>query len=161
MAQITTDEFALAVERLADHYGIGRLRDKLATLGAFSNRKGLTTAKALADRLHHLSGGLRLRVAATYAFTALWNEMLAGKLGGEDAEHELERIADRVNACLTEGERIADGMERELDQALADYRAVVARAVGGEVAQIDMLLKSVPAVAERIRGQAAPPAPVE
>ena len=40
MASLTTTEFNDAVGALADHYGIERLRDKLADVGAFKSRKG-------------------------------------------------------------------------------------------------------------------------
>jgi hypothetical protein len=61
MASLTTTEFNDAVGALAEHYGVERLRDKLADVGAFKSRKGLTSADAIADRLHRLSGGLRFR----------------------------------------------------------------------------------------------------
>jgi len=151
MATLTVPEFTEAVTALAEHFGVERLRDKLAAVGAFQSRKGLTSATALADRLYRLSGGLRLPVAATYAFSHLWAEMLSKKLGGEEHEKPLEALADRVNACLDEKERLVPGKEADLDAALAAYREAVAKATGPRVAQCDMLLKAVPAVAERLR----------
>src|SRR5262245_23764938 len=106
MASLTTPEFNDAVAALAEHYGVERLRDKLATIGAFKSRKGLTTAAAIADRLHHLSGGLRLPVAATYAFSHVWSQMLTDKLGGPENEKTIEGLAEKVNACLDEKERV-------------------------------------------------------
>jgi len=154
MASLTTAEFTDCVGALSEHYGVERLRDKLAAIGAFKSRKGLTTAAALAERLHHLSGGLRLPVAATYAFSHLWAEMLSAKLGGEENEKTLEALAEKVNACLDGKEQIVAGKEAELDQAIGAYRAAVAKASGPRVAHYDMLLKSVPAVAERVRATA-------
>lgn len=154
MASLTTPEFTDAVTTLADHFGVERLRDKLAAIGAFRSRKGLTSAGAIADRLHQLSGGLRLPVVATYAFSHLWGQMLSEKLGGEDNEKALEALAEKVNACLDEKEHVVAGKEAELDAALGTYREAVAKAVGPKAAHYDMLLKSVPAVAERVRATA-------
>ena len=154
MASLTPPEFNDAVAALAEHFGVERLRDKLATIGAFQSRKGLTSAAAIADRLHRLSGGLRLPVAATYAFSHLWSQMLSDKLGGEANEKTLEELAEKVNACLDEKEHVAAGKEADLDRALAAYREAVAKATGARVAHYDMLLKSVPAVAERVRATA-------
>jgi len=153
MASLTTPEFNGAVAALAEHFGVERLRDKLAAVGAFQSRKGLTSSDAIAERLHRLSGGLRLPVAATYAFSHVWGEMLA-KLGGEGLEKEIEGLAEQVNACLDEHEHVAPGKESELDTALTAYRAAVAKAMGAKVAHYDMLLKSVPAVADRVRATA-------
>jgi hypothetical protein len=117
MARLTTPEFNDAVTALAEHYGVERLRDKLATIGAFQSRKGLTSASAIADRLHRLSGGLRLPVAATYAFSHVWGQMLSDKLGGEENEKTIEGLAEKVNACLDEKENIVPG-GIDLDAAL-------------------------------------------
>jgi hypothetical protein len=154
MASLTTTEFTDAVGALAEHFGVERLRDKLATIGAFQSRKGLTSAGAIADRLHRLSGGLRLPVAATYAFSHVWGQMLSDKLGGEETEKTIEALAEKVNACLDEKEHVAPGKESDLDAALSAYREVVAKALGNKVAHYDMLLKSVPAVADRVRATA-------
>ena len=43
MAQLTRTEFNEAVAALAEHYGVERLRDHLATHGAFTSRRGLNT----------------------------------------------------------------------------------------------------------------------
>ena len=150
MAQLTPDEFADAVATLAEHHGVERLRDKLARLGAFTSRRGLNSAAAIADRLHLLTGGLRRQVVATYAFTQLWNEMVGGGVG-EEGEKRLEGLVERVNACLTKEETVVSGKEDELDQALAAYRDALAGTTGPDVARLDMLLKAVPAVAERLR----------
>ena len=154
MASLTNTEFTEAVGALAEHYGIERLRDKLATIGAFQSRKGLTSAGAIADRLHRLSGGLRLPVTATYAFSHVWSQMLSEKLGGQEYEKTLEDLADKVNACLDEKEQVVAGKEADLDQALAAYREAIGKATGAKVAHYDMLLKSVPAVADRVRATA-------
>jgi hypothetical protein len=101
-------------------------------------------------------------VAATYAFSSLWNEMVVGRLG-DASEKTLEAIADRVNACLTPEEAVVAGKEEVLDEALREYRAAIEPALGADVACLDMLLKAVPAVAERVRaardGGAVPSSP--
>lgn len=150
MAILTAREFGRAVEALVDHNGLERTRDRLASLGAFQQRRGLNSAAALADRLFRLSGGLRLQTRPTVAFSALWGEMLRAKLG-EDGERRLEGIADKVNSCLGPKDTIADGREAELDAALAEYREALAAQAGADVALCDMLLKAVPAVADRLR----------
>src|SRR5439155_1448586 len=130
-------------------------RERLARLNAFTSRRGLNTVAALAERLHLLTGGLRRQVRATYAFSQLWNEMVGARLGDE-GEKRLEGLADQVNACLGERDAIVPGKEADLDRALAAYRDALAAATGPEVARLDMLLKAVPEVAERLRRGAAP-----
>jgi hypothetical protein len=158
MANLTAAEFGEAVNTLAAHYGVERLRDRLAKMNAFTSRRGLNSAAAIADRLHVLTGGLRRQVAATYAFSAVWNEMLGGRLG-EDGEKQLEGLVERINSCLAADESIAPGKEDALDEALVAYRDALAGATGADVARLDMILKPVPAVADRLRrGLPAPAA---
>jgi len=154
MAQLTPDEFTDAVATLAEHHGVERLRDKLARLGAFTSRRGLNTAAAIAERLHLLTGGLRRQVPGTYAFSHLWSEMISQRLG-EEGDKKLETLADQVNACLDPHEHVVAGKEEDLDRALAAYRDALAGATGVRIAELDMLLKAVPAVAERLRRPAA------
>jgi len=158
MAQLTTAEFGEAVAALTAHFGVEQLRERLARMNAFTSRRGLNTPAAIADRLHLLTGGLRRQVPATYAFSTLWNEMVGARLG-EDGEKRLESIADQVNACLDARDGIEPGKEEALDGALAAYRDALAAATGAEVARLDMLLKAVPAVAERLRRAPAAPSP--
>jgi hypothetical protein len=153
MANLTPAEFNQAVQVLVDHYGLQRLRDRFASMGAFTNRRGLNTIGALADRLYRLSGGLRRQAVPSFAFSSLWGEMLQAKLG-EEGEKRLEELADKVNACLTPSEQIIEGREDELERALADYREALSSVAGTDVARTDMLLKAVPAVAERLRAAA-------
>ena len=80
--------------------------------------------------------------------------MLSAKLG-EDGEKRLEEIAEKVNACLGKDEAIVEGKEEELDRALVEYRDALRAAAGPELARWDMLLKAVPAVAERLRAAEA------
>jgi hypothetical protein len=157
MAHLTHAEFGEAIAALAEHHGIERLRERLARMNAFTSRRGLNTPAAIADRLELLTGGLRRQVPATYAFSSLWNEMVGGRVG-EEGEHKLEKLAEDVNGCLDEHEGIAEGKEADLDRALAAYRAALAEATGEKVAHLDMLLKAVPAVADRLRQAPAAPA---
>lgn len=150
MANLTVEEFHEAIDLLSQELGVQRLRDRLRNMKAFMSPRGLATADAIAERLYRLSGGLRLRVPATYAFTAVWTEMIHGKLG-EEGEKAVEEVADQVNACLADDETIVPGKEGDLDVALAAYREKVAAVSGAAVARIDMLLKAVPAVADRVR----------
>ncbi len=159
MAQLTQAEFNEAIAALAEHLGVERLRDHLAHMNAFTSRRGLTSAAAIAERLHLLTGGLRRPVPGTYAFSSLWGDMIAKRVG-EDGEKRLEKLADEVNACLAPDDSIAAGKEDALDEALARYRQVMVELAGAVVARLDMLLKAVPAVAERVRRSADAPAAV-
>src|SRR5262245_34847261 len=158
MAYLTAAEFSEAVAALAEHGGVERLRDRLARMNAFTSRRGLTSATAIAERLQLLTGGLRRQVPATFAFSTLWNEMVGTRLG-EDGEKRLEGLAEPVNACLTERDEITPGKEEALDQALTAYRTALEETTGAAIARLDMLLKAVPAVAQRLREQAAAAAP--
>jgi hypothetical protein len=153
MANLTEAEFGRAVRALIGHFGLERLRDRFAKMGAFTSRRGLNTPEALADRLYQLTGGLRRQAVPTFAFTSLWGEMLQAKLG-EDGEKKLEELAEKVNACLAKDESIVEGKDAEIDTALTEYREMLTSAAGADVAWSDMLLKAVPAVAERLRAAA-------
>jgi len=85
---------------------------------------------------------------------------MVGARLGEEGEKRLEGLADQVNACLGERDAIVPGKEEDIDRALAAYRDALAAATGPEVARLDMLLKAVPEVAERLR-RGASPAPDE
>jgi hypothetical protein len=153
MANLTESEFSQAVQVLVDHFGLERLRDRFASMRAFTNRRGLNTPAALADRLYRLSGGLRRQAVPSFAFSSLWGEMLEGKLG-KDGEKRLEELADKVNACLTRDEQVVEGKDDDLERALAEYREALSAVAGAQVARADMLLKAVPVVAERLRAVA-------
>src|SRR5579875_938898 len=115
MAALTPREFTDAVCILAEQLGTARLRDRLASLGAFTSRRGLNTPVAIAERLFHLSGGLRRQSPATFAFTRLWTEVVT--------------------------------------RGLAAYHEAIAAVIGPARARLHMLLKAVPAVAERLRAE--------
>ena len=150
MASLTQAEFVDLVRCLADDLGVQRLRDKMVAMRGLVTRRGAANAEALASQLWQLTGGLRRQVAASIALQSLWAEQVGGKLG-EDGEKALESVADQINACLGEGDGIVEGKEAELDTLLAEYQTKLAEAVGADRARLDMLLKAVPAVAERLR----------
>lgn len=150
MAMLTQTEFGDLVRCLADELGVQRLRDKLVAMRGLVTRRGAANAEALATQLWQLTGGLRRQVPASLALQGLWAEQVGSKLG-EDGEKELEAIAEQINACLGERDSIVEGKESELDTLLGQYQAKLAEVVGAERARIDMLLKAVPAVAERLR----------
>jgi hypothetical protein len=156
MAQLTQAEFQEAVTLLANEMGLQRLRDRLVRLNAFVTRRKVASPQALADQLYLLSSGLRRQVAATYAFHAVWSESVNAKLG-EEGEKNLEKLAQAVNACLGPDEGILADKVAELDAALAEYQRALSGAVGHEMARMDMLLKAVPAIAEKLRAAPAQP----
>jgi hypothetical protein len=155
MANLTPDEFAQVVRGLADDLGLQRLRDKLVRLNALVTRRRVASAEALADQLYMLTGGLRRQVAATIALQSLWAEQMNQALG-EEGEKALEGLAEQINGCLGEHDRVAPEKEAELDGLLHQYEQRLAEKVGGERARIDMLLKAVPDVAARLRAMPSP-----
>jgi hypothetical protein len=155
MAQLTQKEFRHAVALLAEEIGLQRLRDRFVKLNALVTRRKVASPENLADQLYMLSSGLRRQVAATYAFHAVWGEHLQTKLG-EDGEKNLEKLAEGVNACLGEEEQIQPDKAAELDAALAEYAHALSTVVGSELARIDMLMKAVPAIAEKLRAAPSP-----
>lgn len=158
MAQLTQKEFNHAIRLLADEVGLQRLRDKLVRINALITRKGVRSPEMLADQLYMLTSGLRRQVPATYGFYAVWNEALHAKLG-EEGEENLEKLAEKVNACLDEKEGIVADKGAELDAALAEYEQALSAAAGPELARMDMLLKAVPQVADKLRATPlSPPA---
>ncbi len=155
MAYLTQKEFRQAVELLAREMGLQRLRDQLVRRNGLVSRRGVRSVEALSDQLYMLSGGLRRQVPATYAFHGVWSEMLSRKLG-EEPEKELEKLAERINECLSPSEEVIREKAGALEKALAAYGAVLRARVGGDFAYLDMLLKAVPAVAELLRAKGIP-----
>ena len=163
MATLTQKEFQRAIALLTDEMGLQRLRDRFVRLNALVTRRKVASSESLADQLYMLSAGLRRQVPATYAFHAVWGETVNAKLG-EDGEKNLEKLAEAVNACLGEKEEILPDKTAELQTALAEYERALSAVVGAERARMDMLLKAVPAIADKLRaaplsGHVEPPAP--
>jgi hypothetical protein len=158
MASPNGQELRDAIGLLAERLGYGKLHDRLVRMNAFVSRRKPPSPDVLADRIYSLSGGLRRQVPATLAFHTVWTETYASAIG-EDNEKKLEGVADRINATLTEDERgVRDGREAELEAAIGDYEDILAAAIGAPAARIDMLLKAVPPVAERLRARPLPAA---
>lgn len=158
MAYLTQAEFSDAVRVLAKDMGVQRLRDKLVRMNGLVSRRGVNSVEALSSQLYMLTSGLRRQVSATIAFHGIWNEALSEKLGKE-REEELEELAKAVNACLDESDRVIPEKAEDIGGALAAYAQPLAAAVGKEMALLDMLLKAVPEVAERLRTSGLPEAP--
>lgn len=164
MAHLTQKEFARAIALLAEDIGLQRLRDRFVRLNALVTRRKVASAQLLADQLYMLSSGLRRQVPATLGFFEVWNRNMNDKLG-EEGEKNLEKLAEAVNACLGEHDQIVPEKAAEIDTALTEYAQALGAAVGAEAARIDMLLKAVPAVAEKLRATpltapaATPPEP--
>jgi hypothetical protein len=161
MAVLTQKEFQRAIGLLAEEMGLQRLRDRFVRFNALVTRRKVASPEALADQLYLLSAGLRRQVPATYAFHAVWGESLNAKLG-EDGEKNLEKLAEAVNACLGEKDDVVPDKAAELEAALTEYERALTAAVGPEKARMDMLMKAVPAIAEKLRATplpAAAPAP--
>ncbi len=150
MAQLTQKEFEYAVRLLADELGLQRMRDKMVRMNALVTRRGVSSPEVLANQLYMLTSGLRRQVPATFGFFAVWNETLHSKLG-EEGEENLEKLAEKVNECLDEREGIIAEKSGDLDTALAEYEQALSTACGPRLARMDMLLKAVPAVAEKLR----------
>lgn len=161
MAVLTQKEFQRAIALLADEMGLQRLRDRFVRLNALVTRRKVASPESLADQLYMLSAGLRRQVPATYAFHAVWGESVNAKLG-EDGEKNLEKMAEAVNACLSDKDEILAEKTAELDTALTEYEQALSVVVGAERARMDMLLKAVPAIADKLRTAPMPqeaPAP--
>lgn len=150
MVGLSPVEFERAISLMSTQLGFEQLKDRLAKAGAFTSRRGLGSVKAVADRMYTLSGGLRRQVQASYAFQALWNEIFTSRIPDQN-QQTLSDTADRVNSCLIGGKDIDPEKAPALDEALAMYHRTAASVLGDEAAHIDMLLKAVPAVAERLR----------
>jgi hypothetical protein len=150
MAALSPEDFECAIGLLSTELGFDRLKERLARAGAFTSKRNLGTVKALADRMYMLTGGLRRESAASYGFHSVWADVFGSRLEEED-EKTLSDAAERINACLDASQRPQPDKAALLDDELSTYHRILSRMLGGEAARIDMLIKAVPAVAERIR----------
>ncbi len=156
MANPTAQELRDAIALVTERIGYAKLYDRLVRLNAFVSRRKPPTPDALADRLYNLTSGLRRQVPATIAFHTVWAETVSEAVG-EETTKTLEGLADRINAALTEDERaVREESVDELEAALDEYERLMTAAVGAHATRLDMLLKAVPAVAERLRGRPLP-----
>ncbi len=150
MATLSQDEFGQLVGFLCEDLGVQRLRDKLVAMRGLVTRRGAASPEVLAAQLYQLTGGLRRQVPATIALHGLWADRVQQKVG-EEGEKALESIAEQINSCLAEHDTIAPDKDAELDGLLKQYAEQLAAALGVERARLDMLIKAVPAVAEKLR----------
>ena len=150
MAALSQAELERAVGLLSSELGFDRLKDRLARIGAFTSKRNLGTVKALADRLYMLTGGLRRESAASYGFHSIWADVFMSR-AKEDDEKALSDAAERINACLDAAEQALPEKTDTLDGELRTYHGILSKVVGDGVARLDMIIKAVPAVAERIR----------
>ena len=151
MAHLTQSEFQRAIQILADEMGLQRLRDKFFNLNGLVTRRKVSSAESLATQLFQLSSGLRRQVPSALAFQAIWAESVHDKIG-EDGEENLEKLGEKVNECLGENDEIKADKDADLETALKEYESTLASTIGEEKARLDMLMKAVSAVAERLRG---------
>src|SRR5439155_20209980 len=110
MAFLTPEEFGAAIGVLAEHHGVERLRERFARMNAFTSRRGLNSATAIADRLFALSGGLRRQVAATPASSSLWQELIVARLR-DAGEKRLETLDEEEQRRHDDDEAIVAGNE--------------------------------------------------
>ena len=150
MTQLTQKEFGNLIAVLTNHFGLGKLHDRLIRAHGLVSRKRPASAQALASQLYQLTAGLRREHPARYAVELLWQESLANRVD-EEKNKELEAIAGRINACLTEQKEVIVEKQEELLAALQEYYQVQRAAVGDEAAYLEMLMRAVPAVAQRVR----------
>lgn len=155
MAHLTREELGRAVYLLAEDMGLARLHERLVRLHGLVTRRRPGSVEQFAARLHTLTSGLRRPGPAAAAFQAVWAEALSERIDKE-AEEELEKLAEEVNACLDERGRVRQDRSEDLDDRLRRYESRLAALVGAERARLDTLMKAYPEVAERLR--AMPPA---
>jgi hypothetical protein len=150
MAQLTAKEFDDLIATLAGHFGFGKLHDRLIRTHALVSRKRPASVQALASQLYQLTAGLRREHPARYAVEVLWQESLADRVS-EEKNKELEAIAGKINACLTDQREVIAEKQAELLAALQEYYRVQQAAVGSEAAYLEMLMRAVPAVRQILR----------
>ena len=156
MAAPSGQELRDAIALIAERVGYGKLHERLVRLNAFVSRRKPPNPDVLADRIYTLSGGLRRQVPATLAFQTVWAETFSATIG-EENEKTLGDIADRINVTLTEDERgVREGKDSELDAAIGEYEQILTATIGPRAARLDMLLKAIPPVAERLRARPLP-----
>jgi len=156
MAHLTQNEFQRAIEILADEMGLQRLHDKFVRLNGLVTRRKVASSESLANQLYMLSSGLRRQVPSALAFQAIWAESIHDKVG-EEGEENFEKLGEKVNECLDEKDELKADKDKDLDAALKEYADALAAVVGAEKARIDMLMKAVPVVAERLRAEETKP----
>lgn len=154
MANLKVEEFNQLIGFLVADHGLQSLRDKLVRLNALVTRRKAISTERLASQLYTLTGGLRREVPPTIAIHSLWAEQVNKGLG-EDGEKELEEIAEQINECLGDRDRIIEGKSDEIAGHVRRYEMRLAAAIGADRARVDMILKAVPDVADLLRSMPA------
>ena len=150
MARLSAEEFRELIEELAAVEGLGKLQEKLLRSHAIVSRRRIGNTESLSRQLYQLTLGLEREGLPSQVVVALWEDLLSRKLD-EEAGKQLEEIAERINACLAEGNEIDAAKEADLRAALADYRTALAAKLGDTAARLTMLTRAFPAVARMIR----------
>lgn len=157
VARLSPAEFRELIDELVAFEGLAKLQEKILRSHVIVSRRRLGSAESIARQLYQLTLGLDRETLASQVVVALWEEMTNGKLD-EEAGKDLEKIAERINACLDAGE-VDPAKEVELRSALSDYRTALAAKLGERAARLTMLSRAFPAVARIIREPAPDAAP--
>ena len=150
MARLSAAEFRELIEELAAVEGLGKLQEKLLRSHAIVSRRRIGDTESLSRQLYQLTLGLEREGLPSQVVVALWEDLLSHKLD-EEAGKQLEKIAERINACLGETKEVDAAKEADLRAALVDYRTALAAKLGDTAARLTMLTRAFPAVARMIR----------
>ncbi len=150
MANLKAEEFSKIIEFLAEDHGLQAFRDKLVRLNALVTRRRAGKVANLANQLYTLTGGLRRDVPATIAIHTLWGEKVNEGLD-EKLEKGLEKTAEQINECLGDRDRIIEEKSEEIAGYIRQYELLLASGIGPDRARIDMVMKAVPDVADKLR----------
>ena len=154
MAHITSTEFDTIIRLLSHHYGLPVLHQRLLKANALVSRKRPPRWQPLANQLYQLSAGLRREHPARYAVEVLWQELVSETVG-DDRQETLNRLAEGINACLTETLDVVPEKYTNLVAALGAYHRALAEAANAEVAYTEIILRGSTGVAEFLRAHKA------
>ena len=150
MAHVTSAEFDTIIRLLSDHYGLPVLHQQILKANALVSRKRPPRWQPLANQLYQLSAGLRREHPAQYAVEVLWQELVSETVG-DDRQETLNRLAEGINACLTETLDVVPEKHADLVAALGAYHRALAEAANAEVAYTEIVLRASTGVAEFLR----------
>lgn len=150
VARLSAAEFQDLIHGLVEREGLAKLQEKLIRSHAVTSRRMVASPASLARTLHQLTLGLDRDCLPTQVVMALWEESLRGRLN-EQAASDLEKLAERINGCLSSSGGIDPAKQSELEGALGEYRRMLSEAVGDSAARLTMLTRAVPAVAALLR----------
>lgn len=150
MAHVTSAEFDTIIRLLSDHYSLPGLHERLLKANALVSRKRPPRWQPLANQLYQLSAGLRREHPARYAVEVLWQELVSETVG-DDRQETLNRLAEGINACLTETLDVVPEKRADLIAALGAYHRALAEAASADVAYTEVVLRASTGVAEFLR----------